>query len=284
VKYADGAAFRRALEKRLREESLNTGVSLVRLRKTVAFDRLLARLLAGPPDTWVLKGGLALQLRLQDRSRTTKDVDLHTRERAETALDQLVTCAMIDLADYFRFAVTRPARISVPLRCSVDAELGGRLFESFHVDLGCDEARIGDVARIPVTSLLEFAGLPPVEFPCIPLGQHLAEKVHALVRPRSGRDNSRVKDLVDIVLIAETSSVDSSELAAALVCTFESDGQCQMPEGLPVPPRAWEAQYRLLAKDLGMRARTLDEGYAVAALLIDPVLQSAHPDHTTQTH
>ncbi len=46
MKYANSSAFRRALEDRLRAQSVKTGAPLVRLRKMVAFDRLLARLIA----------------------------------------------------------------------------------------------------------------------------------------------------------------------------------------------------------------------------------------------
>jgi hypothetical protein len=60
MKYANGANFRRALETRLRTLSQRDKVPLVRLRKLVAFDRLLARLLHAQPEAWVLKGGLAL--------------------------------------------------------------------------------------------------------------------------------------------------------------------------------------------------------------------------------
>ena len=74
--YRSGASFRRALEDRLRTQSLETGVPLVRLRKMVVFDRFLARLLEDQPDAWVLKGGLALQLRLGNQARTTKDIDV----------------------------------------------------------------------------------------------------------------------------------------------------------------------------------------------------------------
>ena len=59
--YRSGAAFRRALEERLRSRSLDAGVPLVRLRKTVAFDRILARLIQLQPDRWILKGGFAIQ-------------------------------------------------------------------------------------------------------------------------------------------------------------------------------------------------------------------------------
>jgi len=63
MRYKHGAAFRRALEDRLRTMSLETGEPLVRLRKMVAFDRFLSRLLLHGPDQWVVKGGFALQLR-----------------------------------------------------------------------------------------------------------------------------------------------------------------------------------------------------------------------------
>ncbi len=94
--YDSGASFRRALEDRLRVQSLQTGVPLVRLRKTVIFDRFLVRLMQDPPDAWVLKGGLALQLRLGNRAGTTKDIDvlltapypdIHQALRSAVALD-----------------------------------------------------------------------------------------------------------------------------------------------------------------------------------------------------
>lgn len=59
--YQTGATFRRALEDRLLAQSHQTTVSLVRLRKLVAFDRFLARLIQAQPGAWILKGGLALK-------------------------------------------------------------------------------------------------------------------------------------------------------------------------------------------------------------------------------
>src|SRR4030067_3204577 len=76
MKYDSGSAFRRALEDRRRTHSLHSGIPLLRLRKMVAFDRFLARLLQHQPEGWMLKGGLALQLRLGTETRTTKDVDM----------------------------------------------------------------------------------------------------------------------------------------------------------------------------------------------------------------
>ncbi len=101
MKYANGSAFRRALEDRLRAQSLKTGAPLVRLRKMVAFDRLMARLIAVQADAWVLKGGLALQLRLGDRARTTKDIDLHARVEQQSIHETLTRASAHELGDWF---------------------------------------------------------------------------------------------------------------------------------------------------------------------------------------
>lgn len=77
MKYQDAPAFRQALERRLKERAAGEGARLARDRKRVAFDRLLARLVAVAADAWVLKGGFALDLRLTERARMTPDDQGH---------------------------------------------------------------------------------------------------------------------------------------------------------------------------------------------------------------
>ncbi len=73
MRYRDAAAFRQALEQRLKDRAGGDGARLARDRERVAFDRLLARLLAVAPGQWLLKGGFALDLRLATRARSTRD-------------------------------------------------------------------------------------------------------------------------------------------------------------------------------------------------------------------
>lgn len=68
MRYGDAAAFRQALEQRLRTRAAGDGARLARDRKRVAFERLLARLNEVAPGNWLLKGGFALDLRLADRA------------------------------------------------------------------------------------------------------------------------------------------------------------------------------------------------------------------------
>src|SRR6266542_2788919 len=79
--YATAGAFRTALEARLNERAHRDGVDLHRLRRQVAFDRLLARMFdPSQPvrDGWILKGGYALEMRFH-MARSTKDLDLTVR-------------------------------------------------------------------------------------------------------------------------------------------------------------------------------------------------------------
>ena len=189
MNYRTGTDFRRALEDRLLAQSNQTHVSLVRLRKLVAFDRFLARLVQAQPGAWMLKGGLALQLRMGSHARTTKDIDvLWTIPRLEMQR-VLASAASLDLGDWFAFVV-RPTSDVLPglgqgsLRFSVTARLDGRLFESFHVDVGSGDPVVEPADSLTTPPMLAFAGIRPVTIPCYPLTQHLAEKIHAYVRPR----------------------------------------------------------------------------------------------------
>jgi Nucleotidyl transferase AbiEii toxin, Type IV TA system len=80
MSYDSPAALRTALEQRLQVESQQSGIVVNRLRRRVVFERLVGRLNRAEPGRWVVKGGMALEVRLPDRARTTKDLDLGLRE------------------------------------------------------------------------------------------------------------------------------------------------------------------------------------------------------------
>lgn len=74
-KYKTPKALLDALNHRLRATAMAEGVEANRLRRQVAFDRLLARIFQIKQSPWLLKGGYAMELRMQ-KSRATKDIDL----------------------------------------------------------------------------------------------------------------------------------------------------------------------------------------------------------------
>ena len=278
MRYETGSAFRMALEARLRSEALETGIPLARLRKTVAFDRLLARMMSpDQADRWLLKGGLALQVRMQQGARTTKDIDVLLQDTRADAHASLVQAAKTPLGDWFEFE-TAPARTltgGVGIRVPVNCRLDSREFETFHVDIGIGDPVVAEPESFAVTSLLEFSGIPPTIVRCYPVAQHLAEKLHALTRPHGTRDNSRAKDLVDVVIIAERDRLESHAARAALVATFAVRDTHPVPARLPRFPRQWEISYRRLAMEVGVSARTLADGVRLSERFTNPILDGS---------
>jgi predicted nucleotidyltransferase component of viral defense system len=275
MRYASAARFRQALEQRLRDRSKATGSSHIRLRKTVVFERLLARLGVAAPGRWTLKGALALDLQLRDRSRTTKDMDLVRPDDEEAAVGDLIEAASRDLGDFFSFSMEGRTRLGEDeggtVRCRIRAELAGRIFENVIVDMGFSDPLGWAPELVHGTDLLAFAGVEPVEVPVVPLEQQVAEKVHAYTRTYGGRPSSRAKDLVDLVLIKRSATLKGERLRAALRGVFEGRRQHEVPVTLPPPPRDWVVPYRKLATEVGLEPQ-MDAGHREAADLLDPVL------------
>jgi hypothetical protein len=258
--------------------SREEGVTIIRLRKQVAFDRLLARILLAAPGRWVLKGGLALEYRFGTRARSTRDMDLAGSAGEDTATADLLAAQDLDLGDYFGFTTERTAKLDElvegsAVRYHVRADLGGRRFEDFVVDVGFDLPSGWETEMLKGTDLLAFAGIDAVEAPSLALELQVAEKVHAYTRGYGpdGIRSTRVKDIVDLTLIASTVSLDAERLQRALRETFGRRGGHDLPGTLPPPPRDWDVAFRRLATEIGMDIDLMG-GHQLASKLLDPVL------------
>lgn len=276
MRYASAVAFRRALEDRLKVLALADPARLVRDRKRIAFDRLLARLVAAAPNDWVLKGGFAMDLRLSDRARTTKDVDLAWHAEEDALADALLDAAATDLGDHFVVGLERtdagPDLLGGTHRFHVTVSLAGRPFESFVLDVGTHDDPATGRETLTTSDLLGFAGIPPVTVPALPLATQLAEKLHAYTRTyEGGRSSTRTKDLVDLALVAALFPVDAHELRTAIDAVFAGRAAHQPPGALPAPTPSWRTAYRLLATPVGIND-DLVAGHAAAAAMLDPVL------------
>jgi hypothetical protein len=266
-KYATAAAFRRALEDRLQGIAGTESVDLQRLRRQVAFDRLLARLFqAARPSAlpWVLKGGYAMELRIK-AARTTKDIDLTMRsvfsssekqddKKNLAVLEKLQEAAALSSDDFFAYTIGEPisdldAAPYGGARFPVEARVDGRVFVGFHLDVG-----IGDVVMEPLEVIegrdwLGFAGIKSPSLYMIPREQQFAEKLHAYTLPRQGAANTRVRDLVDMVLLIQSDTLVKAKVAEAIRVTFDRRGTHGVPHMLPPPPTDWQKPYDSLAKD-----------------------------------
>ena len=265
-KYASAGALRVALEDRLKKIAQEESLDLQRLRRQAAFDRLLCRLFATPDAPWLLKGGYAMELRLKT-ARTTRDIDLALKRppaasgdwdaNAATVLEMLREAGQLDLQDFFTFVVGEATQDldAAPYggaRFPVEARLAGRTFVSFHLDVST-----GDVLGEPYELLsgrdwLGFAGIAMSKFTAISPEEQFAEKLHAYTLPRVGRENSRVKDLVDLVLLIEQSKLNAARLPMAIRETFRRRKTHEIPAVLASPPSSWSAPFAEMARECGI--------------------------------
>jgi hypothetical protein len=267
--YDSPAALRQALETRLGNRSRETGTDLERLRRRAAFERLLVRLELGAPRRWIVKGGMALEIRLGDRARSTRDLDLALRDLqgdGSAVRELLIDCLSVAREkDGFEFRVGEPTTITLDeagrpgWRFPVESRMAGRKFANVRLDVVARDDEISKTQRVELPGVLDFAGLARHDVEAVDPAQHFAEKVHAFTRTYGERPNTRVRDLPDMVLLIDDGLEPTPELFSIVSRLFDARANAAMPVELPDPPLFWHESYPALAADLDVSAKTLDE-------------------------
>ena len=277
--YATAEALRTALEHRLGEYSRERNVALDRLRRRVVFERIVTRLATAEPGCWVVKGGMALEVRLRDEARLTKDLDLGLRGSdvdPEDLRERLIDALATD-PDNDRFAMT----VGPATRCTEDgegratwripvsADLAGRQFGRIKIDVSprAHELDATDVVALPTA--LDFAGIDAREIEIIDIHRHAAEKLHAMQKDFGDRENTRVRDLVDVVLLSEHGLLVSDKLSTAVVKVWEEREGASPPSKPPKLPSSWPRRYEEAAAELELQALSFSDATAVIAGLWD---------------
>ena len=221
---------------------------------------------------WVLKGGMAVLARVHD-ARHSKDVDLlHRLGDIEDALAALRAAAGLDLGDHFRFVLgtVRPVggRQQPGLegyRVQVDAYCGVRRCQSFGIDLVTGSLMTTAPDMVRSSTPLDLPGLPAPMVRAYPVVDHIADKIAATEARYSngishstvsvpggsahgasgGAESTRVRDLIDLIILARTQHVDGAALHTAIVAE-------RAHRGLPhrdnfTVPTSWATTYPKLA-------------------------------------
>jgi Nucleotidyl transferase AbiEii toxin, Type IV TA system len=284
LQYVTPYAFRTALRDRFGAfTDGGHGLRVEEMQRHFAYDRVLARCFAGQDaDRWVLKGAVALLARLGGHARHSKDVDLYYMEPSASigrAVGAFRAAARRDLGDHFRFEITRISPLQEHVqgrRLRIGAYLGAR-FATFHVDIVVGTAMSGhpDLAE-PLTPL-RIDGLVRPFYRVFPVADHLADKLCAITETHQRADgtlmaSTRVKDLVDVALIAGSQPVRAAALRLALIAGAAH-------RGLALPPRfevpdlaAWRTGYLRCAAGTPTPVPSFRQAAEAAARLFDPVL------------
>jgi hypothetical protein len=143
----------------------------------------------------------------------------------------------------------------------------------FGVDVAFGDPLVGDIEEHSSRAYLDFVGVPATRLRLYPRESHVAEKLHAYTLPRR-TENSRVRDLPDLALLAQTGPFSAQQLSTALQTTFTFRGSHPLPALVPAPPASWLEPYAKIAAENRLLWPTLPVVERAVREFLDPLLAS----------
>ncbi len=278
--YRTPEALWTAVQARARTAAPGRATTTSNLQRQFVYDRFLERVFTASDGSWVLKGGTALLARVRT-ARHSKDIDLFRREGTlETAVGEIRAAAALDLGDHLNFLPGRfderghhegqPGRHLATLH--LDAYAGVKVVVSFTVDIVTGSVITEEPDRYRPQPAVTVAGMVPTDYLLYPVADHVADKVCATVELHDGRPSSRVRDLVDLVVIARTQTLGAAALSRAIEAERITRALDPITGWASPPP--WSMSYAKVAKNVAECAEHRSHATATALVeaFLNPVL------------
>jgi Nucleotidyl transferase AbiEii toxin, Type IV TA system len=220
---------------------------------------------------FLLKGGVAMELRLQLRARATNDYDAAFRARAEEVMDRLDE-ALAQPWNNFKLTrdvpevITNTNAVRVRLRLSYK----GRSWGSVQLEMAPVEGEMGrELDRVKAASLDSLQVPLPEEANCVSLRYQVAQKLHACTEVfEAGRENDRFRDLMDILLVEDLLyDIGLVRVREACIDIFSVRNKHAWPPTVTVYD-SWRAPFAELARENGFTPGDVDEAAAALTALI----------------
>lgn len=268
------------LAKYVQAYAREAGLSEGRVRGWISYMVMagaLERAAASGQPRFTVKGGIALELRLRNRARATKDIDV-VLQHADADLARTLEGALSAEA-YQGFTFRRKGEPLLLDNGAVNLELAvsylGGAWTTIAVDIARAEPGEAEIEWLPAIPLTDAFGITgPVDLPCLPLRLHIAQKLHGMtLPPRPGKRNDRFRDLVDLVLMEELVT-DYRGLRTACEAVFRNRRTHDWPPRLEVPER-WSEPFARLARDLDLPVTDADAGMVRIRAFVERIIAAA---------
>lgn len=258
--YPNGRAVQAAIKSAAQRDVRAKSVGVGDLIRQATFDRFLCRVFSVQPPKFVLKGGTGMLARLST-SRATKDIDLSAGEGdLEAAVTDLSQLATVDLGDHFRFElVNRVDQLdgenqpyTAGCRLTFDVYVGVSKQGTLSIDLAAGYKPTGELETLSPANRLPLARLRTFDYVLYPMVDQVADKLCA-IHSRYGESkspSSRVKDLIDLLIVSLTESLDARRLWIAVATESKRRDLDQIAAF--VIPTDWSSRYLVLARPLGL--------------------------------
>ncbi len=221
---------------------------------------------------FAIKGAVAIEMRLPQKARATRDIDL-----VVDLVDGDLTAALRHAVegDYqgFEFRVKGEPH-GMPnnsVRVEVALEYRGRGWGTIQVDLSPREGGRTEVERVVPLDLEPFGLESPGALPCLSLRYQIAQKIHAMTEPVAEEDapGERFRDLVDLLLMKQLGG-ELVDLRESCTEVFAIRATHDWP---PVvnPPESWAAPFAALAEEVGLPILRLEDATREVQAFVDVI-------------
>lgn len=252
------------LEQILSSYAQATGVAPNRVRRWVTMMVMIGALDREQVDPdeplFLVKGGVAMELRLRASARATRDLDMVFLGEADQLLATLDS-ALSEPYSLFSFERGPAEQIGTTgsQRFDVKVAFNGRSWATVRLEISAPEGRSADEAQLlEAISIDDFGLVGPEQVRCMSIRYQIAQKLHACTEVfATGRENDRFRDLIDLLLLRALDP-DLAGIRHACVDIFGTRGKQPWPPAL-ITPASWPAPYARLAADLEFAIDDVDE-------------------------
>lgn len=237
-----------------------SGVAPARVRRWLSIMVLLGALdrVRESDPVFLLKGGVAIELRLRSQARATKDVDLVFFGEPEE-LGESLDRALAEPYSEFSFQREEIAAGGEGRFQRLDVKLlfRGRSWGTLKLEVATPDSQAADGEPVPAIPIDEFGIEGPETVRCLSLRYQIAQKLHAVTERFSDRDNERFRDLIDLMICRDLIE-EMDQVKEACLDTFAARSKQSWPPELLVPD-AWAEPYKALAEEMSFPIVDVEE-------------------------
>jgi hypothetical protein len=279
------AGLQASMKQKISHLSQKTGKRSMRITTILIMERFVQRINQIFSEETVIKGGLALEFQL-GRARTTKDIDITTKCPSTKLLERLqeIESYRPEPEDHLHFSIVEnskhPKITGMGVKYEgchfkVEAKMAGKKYIGFGLDISFADPIFEKPLLVQGSKFFEAYGIARIQARIYPPSTHLAEKLHAYTCPQEeGRVNSRCKDLVDVLLLAELlDQTEASLLFEAFELTFSHRGTHSIPKKLARPPEMWKEMYITIKENDDLSWKDIEEVFLKSSIFLNPILE-----------
>ncbi len=208
---------------------------------------------------FILKGGVAMQLRFGFRARLSQDYDAAFRRKIEELETVLADMPNHPLGDFLVRPVGKPEPLGPTgaFRQTLKLTYGGKAWGEVRLEVSRPEGKSGNLDTLemlepdPDLTVFGLESMDPVA--CMPISYQIAQKLHACTEVKdigpNKEANERFHDLLDLQLLEELVGDDDwTTVRDACIETFSLRGKQAWPPRVTIYP-SWPAGYARIAAE-----------------------------------